>query len=416
MSGHLEDRRISLQLVTRMALVLCCISTLTVGSVVPGVWSPSEFGEGPDLGGFVAYNDLSWAPGQLSSNITRYTTPAGTGQRPDGSSGPLVDYKTGQPVPALLSVTGGRRLLLHASLGNPPRPHTDAYTVFNGKVDLVGEISYGGGDVELVFSNLNPCMRYNVVVYGNRGKRRYRERLSKTTIVSADSFRNESTKGSVFSHLLDSSATIRNGYNTKRGHVARFTHIDPGTDGEFRILQSDGGSMSPPKHYINAVCLEAYEVGEAYVAVEGDDEANNCSDSDNPCLSLQHAVDEVDPGGVVYIDPGVYTEQGILIDKDLSLIGASAQNTFVQASEVLGEASNRVFQIRGGIVVLKGLTIQHGHPPEVRFTLDDSSEIDGGGIKNFGSLTLWDVCVIKNSTEVLTLLQGMAEVSITAGC
>ena len=45
---------------------------------------------------FVAFNDLSWSAGQNSQNITIYTTENGTGTPPEGSSGHLVNFYTGE--------------------------------------------------------------------------------------------------------------------------------------------------------------------------------------------------------------------------------------------------------------------------------------------------------------------------------
>ena len=74
---------------------------------------------------FIAYNDLSWDSGQLTMNITRYTTDEGTGIPPDGSEGSLVDYESGDVLPVQLRVDGGRwNGPIHAAVGSSVLPQT----------------------------------------------------------------------------------------------------------------------------------------------------------------------------------------------------------------------------------------------------------------------------------------------------
>jgi hypothetical protein len=71
-----------------------------------------------------------------------------------------------------------------------------------------------------------------------------------------------------------------------------------------------------------------------YVSSEGNDSGNDCTDSNSPCLSLQHSVDEADLGDEIRVAFGTYTgtlvrannygytfTQVVYIDKDLSLRG-----------------------------------------------------------------------------------------------
>ena len=197
---------------------------------------------------FEAYNDLSWADGQLSENITRFTTAAGPSVPPFDSSGALIDYETGLPTTVSLSVTGGSwNEAIHTTLGALSDPGTDAYNTFNNKVDATGVINNGANDVVLTFSGLDPQLHYEVVVFGNRNNSRYTDRISRTTLSGAQSFRNESSRRRLFNGANDPSTTIVNGSNTSNGYVARYTQIAPGTDGTIQITQADGGSANPPK-------------------------------------------------------------------------------------------------------------------------------------------------------------------------
>ena len=123
---------------------------------------------------FTAYNDLSWAEGQLSENITLYTSDEGSGEPPQGSSGLLVDYETGQDTAVTLSVTGGTWIgPVHAAQGSLSESGTDAHDVFDGIVDATGILNRGATDIVLHLAGLDPSLRYEVVVFGNRDNPSY---------------------------------------------------------------------------------------------------------------------------------------------------------------------------------------------------------------------------------------------------
>ena len=212
------------------------------------------------MSGFLAYNDLSWGTGQLLQNITRYTTGSGVGVPIEGSSGVLIDYITGFPTGVELSIQGGNwNGSTHTQLGDLSRQGTDAYEVFHGVVDTKGVISYGAEPIELKLSGLNPALRYRLTVYGNRDQPTYENRLSKSTLIGAESYVNISTTTSFFHGPDDAFTVIANGYNTLEGEVARFTQIKSGDDGLIQLIQSNDGTTENPQFYINALCLEALE-------------------------------------------------------------------------------------------------------------------------------------------------------------
>lgn len=106
---------------------------------------------------------------------------------------------------------------------------------------------------------------------------------------------------------------------------------------------------------------------------------------------IQEAIDaETTPVGSVIrvIDP-VHTEAGIMVNKDVTLLGMGANNTIIQAHADPGEGTDRVFMIPSGAnAEFKGITIRHGNPK--------TKPLTGGGILNLGSLTLEDVIVTEN--------------------
>ena len=207
---------------------------------------------------FQTYNDFSWNEGQLTENITRYTTDSGPGDPPDGSSGFLIDYESGEQTSVALSVEGGHwngenHVATHGALS---RPGTDAYEIFNGIVDASGVLSYPGARaVVLSFSGLDPSFEYEVVLFSNRDRPDYTDRLTRYTVCGVEGLTNESSLGATFMDASDESTTVPGGYNTENGFVARFTGLKSGCDGRFSVIVSDGGSTKPDKHYLNAMRL-----------------------------------------------------------------------------------------------------------------------------------------------------------------
>jgi len=208
------------------------VSTMTCSGSEPTNW--------------VAYNDMAWEWLQPRDKISMVTR---------DEKGLLVDYNTGVPVPVLLTIDAG---------GKGPYPFTDpetdreleegtdAHDQFDGIVDVNGHVSYGT-NLNITIEGLDPSGWYEIVLFGDRENKSYTNRLTMVTITNAATFENSSTPGTVFSGASDPSVVITNGYNTAAGYVARFSYVDPGSDGAFGLIVSDGGSAAPPKFYANAL-------------------------------------------------------------------------------------------------------------------------------------------------------------------
>jgi hypothetical protein len=135
-----------------------------------------------------------------------------------------------------------------------PSPGTDAYAVFDGKVDAHGYLGSGSKNLNLTFTGLDPGLRYEVVLYGNAGEPSDQARGSTVTIGDVVSFENRSTPGSDFLGPAHASASAATGYNSIDGHVARYDGIDPGPDGDMTITLSHyyrGG------YQVNALMMRA---------------------------------------------------------------------------------------------------------------------------------------------------------------
>jgi hypothetical protein len=110
--------------------------------------------------------------------------------------------------------------------------------------------------------------------------------------------------------------------------------------------------------------------------------------------TIQAAIDyAATADGVIIevIDP-IHTEAGIVVNGGITVTirGLSAAETVVQAHETLDEAPERVFLVEAGATVtLEKMTIRHGKP-----SVEDDC---GGGIRNFGTLTLKN-CTISDNT------------------
>ncbi|MBN1676119.1 MAG: lamin tail domain-containing protein [Kiritimatiellae bacterium] len=191
---------------------------------------------------FAAYNDFGWETGQLADNITtnsigsvelvRHGTGAGTGITLASDYGGAVANWT----PTNL-VQG-----------------TDAYALFNGKVDCDGFISTSSGEITLTLSGLKTNALYEFAVFGNRAGG-YLDRLAAVTVSDVAAFENQSSSGADFAGPAAPSTVICNGENTANGYVARFGKVEAGPDGDAVLtLSLASGSTA----YFSAFVLKEY--------------------------------------------------------------------------------------------------------------------------------------------------------------
>ena len=94
-------------------------------------------------------------------------------------------------------------------------------------------------------------------------------------------------------------------------------------------------------------------------------------------------------GDVIRIMDDVHTEAGIIVSKNITIQGISQEKSIIQAHEQAKEATDRVFLIVEGVkVTVRDLIIQKGFPTQTPYT--------GGGILNYGDLTVENCLISKN--------------------
>ncbi|MCD4738661.1 MAG: hypothetical protein K8R89_05310 [Anaerolineae bacterium] len=131
-----------------------------------------------------------------------------------------------------------------------------------------------------------------------------------------------------------------------------------------------------------AVLLAGVAWGVAPVRVASGDMVTVCA-AGCDFMTVQDALDDsgIMAGDVINITAAVHTESGILVNKDVTIQGQGADSTIVQAHTDVDEATERVFFVAAGaVVIIKRMTIRHGNPlAEPR---------SGGGIRNEGELII----------------------------
>jgi hypothetical protein len=156
-----------------------------------------------------------------------------------------------------------------------------------------------------------------------------------------------------------------------------------------------------------------------YVSKSGTNTDNDCLDFNTPCATITHAIGQANPGNIINLDAGTYTEW-FTIGKSVNLVGAGKDNTVIQASAQPGTAISRVITIVDNLIVgIADVTIQHGNVTgggssgrgggirisDSKLTLENvnlhrNEATYGGGIhNNIGTLTLSNVTFSENKAN-----------------
>lgn len=164
-----------------------------------------------------------------------------------------------------------------------------------------------------------------------------------------------------------------------------------------------------------AVSARAAPLSTLYVNATGGNDANNCLAPATACATIAAAVAKASNGDTIQIAAGVYNESQIDIDRRLTLSGASAASTIVDAGK-----NGRAFTIYSDST-LRHLTIRNGQTPEDPAIFnsgggailiasaavllqqvvlrDNTAANSGGAIFNTGQLTIDQSSLISNTAQ-----------------
>jgi hypothetical protein len=205
-----------------------------------------------------SYNDLAWGTGQLTTNITTFTSPAGGSGL--FSTGQLRDFANGNPTAVTLTVTGGTYNGGDQATQGADPTTGDAFDIFDGKVSGDGVISYVNGVSEvlvLTFTNMDQNKVYDLTFFAHRDVYGW-DRASLVTISGQDAFVNTSSVASDNPDTVNypggvlftgpTSPSTRLPADNDNGYVARFSNVKSGSDGMVVLTISFDGSV--PSQYL----------------------------------------------------------------------------------------------------------------------------------------------------------------------
>ncbi len=140
-----------------------------------------------------------------------------------------------------------------------------------------------------------------------------------------------------------------------------------------------------------------------FIAPGGSDSGNECQDSNAPCATIAYALTRIATnaalaGDTLHLAPGVYTESGLVLSRDIAISGAGPGQSIVQAASDAAFATDRVFTIEfTSMVRIDGITIRNGRAPDGADTMDiGNAGGNGGGVLNNGILELANVHIVSN--------------------
>ena len=193
--------------------------------------------------GWVAYNDcVDTTPESTPANATSFGL--GRSYFGDGSSGNLIDFDSGADTGVTVTFKE------NFSTGNSINwaqdfadytPGTDAAEIFEGKLNLTGNMSYNDApdwSMDLTISNLDPNVSYTFAATVHRnGGADYARRVTNWTLNGAESATYACSTGA--HKISETSAEFSTGDNVA-GLIARWTDVRAGADGTLSLRTAHG--------------------------------------------------------------------------------------------------------------------------------------------------------------------------------
>lgn len=218
---------------------------------------------------WTSYNDMA------GTSTPAYTTEYGL----SGTGGMLTNFENGNETGVTVSLTSQGSPYTYTDGGSMPLQGTDAYTIFNGKVNLQGVIMSATSNpadywVDVTFNNLNPDATYTFAATANRdgtesGDPPYNERFTRYTISGMDVAVNASSAGVGIYDGEGHSVYFCTGYNTEKGYVAKWVGIQPGSDGSFTVRAQPQDPQFPRTYAFGAFMLAADEPDIPLIHISG---------------------------------------------------------------------------------------------------------------------------------------------------
>ncbi len=223
--------------------------------------------------------------------------------------------------------------------------------------------------------------------------------------------------GTVHFSSNDPSAILPADYSYTAGdagtHAFSVAFLNPGAK-TVTVTDTGNGSLSATTAAINVTAINTFVAP----ATAGGTDANSCTTSSSPCLTVEAAIAKASSAGTVSIAPGNYVER-IEFTQNLTVNGAGAASTSIDGT---GRSGSVVTVYPGVTASLSGFTIKNGN-----------SQGNGGGIVNLGRLNARQIAVTNNQASngslgggimnetgaTLTLLNSLVannSLSCTASC
>ncbi|MBN2534889.1 MAG: hypothetical protein JXB88_18555 [Spirochaetales bacterium] len=193
----------------------------------------------PVVAKWIAYNDCVESTSGNAPNITEFNF--------NNTTGTLMKYGDGTATSVNVQISASNII---EWLGSIPLAGTDAYSIFNGIININESASYyleADWFYEITFTGLNPLTEYEFITTVNRNEVTYAgNRWTKFTISGADTCTNISSTGVIV--VSEDILKMDTGYNTVNGYVIGWSGITA-SDGTFTVRSENVGAEGPGELY-----------------------------------------------------------------------------------------------------------------------------------------------------------------------